>query len=135
MTSTTRSRSVPAFVSNLLWADCIGGAVVGVTVIALSGWLSRLDGLPQEVILFTGVANLLYGAYSFSLAIRAERPMWQIKLLVAANLAWAPVCAGLLIAFSATATPFAYLHIGGEAIYVGGLAVVEWHYRELLRTA
>jgi hypothetical protein len=115
--------------------DCIGAALVGVAVIALSGGLSRLEGLPREVLLFTGVVNLLYGAYSFSLAIRAERPRWRIKLLVAANLAWAPVCAGLLIAFSATATPFAYLHLGGEAIYVGGLAVVEWRYRELLRTA
>jgi hypothetical protein len=135
MNPTTRSHPVPAFVSRLLWVDCIGGFAVGVTVLAFSGWLSRLDGLPLEVILFTGMANLLYGAYSFSLAIRTERPMWRIKVLVAANLAWAPVCAGLLIAFSATATPFAYLHLGGEAIYVGGLAVVEWRYRELLRTA
>lgn len=123
------------FLKNLLWIDCIGAAVAGVVVITLSGWLSQLEGLPQELLIFTGAVNLLYASYSFSLAIRPERPMWWIKLLVAANLAWAPVCAGLLIAFSATATPFAYLHLGGEAVYVAGLAALEWRYRERLRTA
>jgi hypothetical protein len=135
MTSTTRSHAVPAFAPNLLWVDCIGGALAGAVVIALSGWLSRLEGLPQDVLLFTGVVNLLYASFSFSLAIRAERPLRWIKGLVVANLAWAPVCAGLLIAFATTATPFAYLHLGGEAVYVAGLAALEWRYRDLLRTA
>jgi hypothetical protein len=135
MPSTDLSTQPAPFLKNLLWVDCIGGALAGAAVIALSGWLSPLEGLPRAVLLSTGAVNLLYGSYSFSLAIRAERPMGRIKLLVAANLAWAPVCAGLLIAFSGTATPFAYLHLGGEAIYVGGLAVLEWRYRELLRTA
>jgi hypothetical protein len=59
----------------LLWVDCIGAAVAGVTVIAFSEWLSRLEGIPQAVLLFTGAVNLLYGAFSFSLAVRAERPL------------------------------------------------------------
>ena len=109
--------------------------MVGMTVIALSGWLGRLEGLPQGVLLFTGAVNLLYASYSFSLAVRRERPMWMIKLLVVANLAWVPVCLGLVAAFSATATPFAYLHLVGEAVYVGGLAVLEWRNRDLLLTA
>lgn len=125
----------PALLRRLLWIDCIGAALAGVTVIVLSGWLSRLEGLPQGVLLFTGAVNLLYGSYSFSLAVRAERPMPLIKLLVAANLAWAPVCLGLLAAFSATATPFAFAHLVGEAVYVGGLALLEWRNRDLLLTA
>ena len=119
----------------LLWIDCIGAALAGVTVIALSGWLSRLEGLPQGVLLFTGAMNLLYGSFSFSLAVRARRPMRLIELLVVANLAWVPVCLGLGAAFSATATPFAYAHLVGEAVYVGGLAVLEWRNRGLLVTA
>jgi hypothetical protein len=123
------------FAKKLLWVDCIGAALAGVTVIALSGWLARLEGLPQEVLLFTGAVNLLYGSYSFSLAVRRERPMRLIKLLVFANLAWVPVCLGLVVAFSATATPFAFLHLVGEAVYVGVLALLEWRNRDLLRTA
>lgn len=118
----------------LLWVDCIGAALAGATVLALSGWLSRLEGLPQGVLLFTGIMNLLYGSYSFSLAIRAERPMVLIKLLAVANLAWVPVCLGLLAAFAATATPFAYVHLVGEAAYVGGLGALEWRNRDVLLT-
>jgi hypothetical protein len=124
-----------SFFKKLLWVDCIGAALAGITVLALSGWLSRLEGLPQEALLFTGVVNLLYASYSFSLAVRPKRPMRLIRLLVFANLAWVPVCLGLVAAFSATATPFAFIHLVGEAVYVGGLAVLEWRHRELLLTS
>lgn len=122
------------FFRQLLWVDCIGAALAGATVITLSGWLSRIEGLPQELLLFTGAVNLLYGSYSFMLAIRRQRPMHLIKLLVGANLAWAFVCLGIVAVFSATATLFAFLHFIGEAVYVGGLAILEWRYRDLLLT-
>lgn len=121
-----------ALLGRLLWVDCIGAVIAGVIAISLHGWLSRLEGLPPGVLLFTGAANLLYGTYSFSLAVRSERPMRRIQLLVVANLAWVPVCLGLLAAHFATATPFAFVHLGGEAVYVGGLAVLEWRNRDLL---
>jgi hypothetical protein len=108
--------------------------VAGAAVIAVSGGLSRLGGLPQELLVGTGAVNPLYASYSFSLARRAERPMRRIKLLVGANLAWAPLCLVLVAAFSAAATPFAYVYFVGEAAYVGTLAL-EWRYREGLRTA
>jgi len=130
-----RTATPSSFLKNLLWVDCTGAALAGVAVIALSGWLSRLEGVPQDVLIFTGAVNLLYASYSFSLAVRAERPMRSIKLLVFANLAWVPVCLGLLVAFAATATPFTCVHFVGEAVYVGGLAVMEWRHRALLLTA
>ena len=120
----------------LLWVDCTAGALVGVVVIAFSDGLSRLEGLPREVLLFTGVVNVLYACYSFSLAVRAERTMPLIKLLVFANLAWVPVCLGLALFFREQATLFGFAHLVGEAIFVGGLAVLEWNQRDqLLRAA
>jgi hypothetical protein len=112
--------------SPLLWIDCTAGAVVGLLVIALSEWLSGLEGLPRAILLFTGVANLIYASYSFSLAVRSKRPMLSITLLVFANLAWVPVCLGLLVAFSGSVTTFGVAHLVGEAAFVGGLAVAEW---------
>jgi hypothetical protein len=120
---------------HLLWIDCIGAAVVGVAVLLLSGWLSELEGLPRNVILFTGIVNLLYGSFSFSLAIRARRPMRLINALVWANLAWMPVCVGLVVAYWPTITVFGMMHLLGEGAYVGGLALLEWRYRDLLVTA
>ncbi|MEM1043360.1 MAG: hypothetical protein AAGI91_12110 [Bacteroidota bacterium] len=119
----------------LLWVDCIAGGVAGVTVLALSGWLSRIEGLPHKVLLFTGVVNLLYASCSFSLARRAERPRSGIKLLVAANLAWVPVCLGLAWTFREQATWLGLAHLTGEAVFVGGLALLEWKHREALLNA
>lgn len=105
-------------------------------MLALSGWLSRLHALPRDLLLFIGVVNLLYACYSFSLARRATRAMWQIKLLVYANAGWALACLGIIVAFRGTISPFGILHLAGEAAFVGWLAAVEWHQRvQLASTA
>ncbi|MDX1420782.1 MAG: hypothetical protein R3181_12500 [Rubricoccaceae bacterium] len=119
----------------LLWIDCTAGAVVGVAVLALSAWLSALEGLPRGVLLATGAANLLYASFSFSLAIRPVRPVHLIQRLAVANMAWAPVCLGLAAAFAGSVTPFGVLHLVGEAVFVGGLGALEWRHRHRLATA
>lgn len=120
---------------NLLWVDCIAGALAGVTVLMLSGWLSSLHGLPRELLLLNGAVNVLYASYSFSLAVRARRPRSLINLLVFANLAWAVVCLWLVTVFAGSATVFGIGHLVGEAIFVGGLAGLEWRWRDQLLTA
>lgn len=110
----------------LLWIDCSAAAVAGITVLALSGWLSRLHTLPQELLLFIGTVNLLYASYSFTLALRAERPLFLIKVLVCANTAWAVVCLILAVTFWGHASPWGIAHLVGEAVFVGGLAEMEW---------
>jgi hypothetical protein len=120
---------------NLLWVDCIAGAVAGVAVLSFSGWLSSLYGLPREILLLNAAANLLYASYSFSLARRPRRPMALINLLVFANLAWAVVCLFLIRAFAGSATWFGIGHLAGEAVFVGGLAALEWRWRHQLLTA
>lgn len=121
---------------NLLWVDCAAGAVVGVAVLVLSGWLSGFLGLPRGVLLFTGAANLLYASYSLSLARRRVRPMWRVRALAVANLAWGlVVCLGLAAAFWDSASGFGRAHLFAEAAFVAGLGAVEWRQREQLATA
>ncbi|MEM9996989.1 MAG: hypothetical protein AAF809_04755 [Bacteroidota bacterium] len=117
---------------NLLWIDCTGALLAGVLVLLLSGWLADLHGLPRSVLVFTGVMNLAYGAFSFSLARRAVRPKPLLSLLAGANMAWPLVCIALVVAHRATIGPTGLLHLLGEAVYVGGLGVVEWRSRDLL---
>ncbi len=119
----------------LLWIDCTAGAVAAVAMFVLSPWLSRLYGLPRAVLLFMGAANLLYASCSFSLARRAERPMSLIKLLVYANATWVLVCFGLAVRFREQATGFGLAHLIGEALFVGGLAALEWNQRHQLANA
>jgi hypothetical protein len=119
---------------NLLWVDCIAGALAGVTVLLFSGWLSSLHRLPRELLLFNGGVNVLYACYSFSLARLPRRPRGLINLLVFANLAWAVVCVWLVTVFAGSATVFGIGHLIGEAVFVGGLAGLEWKWRNQLLT-
>lgn len=120
---------------NLLWIDCTAAALAGVTVLMLNGWLSRLHALPPGLLLFIGAVNVVYACYSFTLATRARRPKPLINLLVFLNLAWTAVCLGLAATFAESASPFGVGHLVGEAVFVGGLACLEWRWREQLLTA
>lgn len=116
---------------NLLWVDC----VVGAAVLALSGWLSRLYGLPRGFLLFIGAGNLLYASYSFVLASSNRRPIASINALVIANLAWALVCVYLAVGVARSPTVFGLAHLLGESVFVAGLASLEWRWREQLVVA
>jgi hypothetical protein len=119
---------------HLLWVDCTAGAVAGVLMLSLSGWLTRLYALPLRLLLLIGAANLLYGACSFMLARRAHRPMSLVVLLVGANAAWSLVCLGLATRYWTQASAFGLAQLVGEAVLVGGLAALEWRHRDLLAT-
>lgn len=112
--------------------DCGAAGIAGVLVVLFAAPLSDLEGLPRELLVFTGVVNLLYGSYSLSLAVRAERTVRSIKLLVLANFAWVPVCFALAATFAGSATPLGLFHLVGEGIFVGTLAIFEWANRGLL---
>jgi hypothetical protein len=117
---------------NLLWIDCTAGAVVGLVVLLFTPQLSELQALPHKLLLFMGAANMLYASFSFFLVTRSKRPMPLIKLLVVANGCWSLVCVGLAVAFAGTATCFGLGHLVAEAIFVGGLAGLEWKWRAQL---
>lgn len=117
---------------NLLWVDCIAGALAGAAMLVLGGWLGELYGVPRGLLRFMGAANLLYASYSFSLALRTTRPPELILLLVLANLAWAAVCLTLAVVFRDSADPLGMAHLIAEAAFVGGLACLEWNQRDRL---
>lgn len=120
---------------NLLWIDCGVAFAAGLVVLSLAGWLSRLYDLLEGLIVAMGVANLGYGAFSFSLARRARRPRSLLALLVTANAAWAALCGFAAVGFAGAASAFGLAHLIGERLLVGALAALEWHQREHLSTA
>lgn len=116
----------------ILWVDCTAALLAGVVVVALSGWLSRLHSLPQTLLLFIGMVNLLYAAFTLTLALQARRPMVLIRLLVFANATWGIACLGIAAYFWTQASIFGIAHLVGEAAFVSGLATIEWRQRYLL---
>lgn len=116
----------------ILWVDWIGAAVIGVVTLVLCEWLSAIGGLPLQVLLVVGSANLVYALYSFSLCMLPNRSLRLFEALVLANLTWSLICIGLLVGNWSMVSVPGILHLGGEALYVGLLALVEWRNRERL---
>lgn len=117
---------------NLLWVDGIAGTLVGVAMLLAGRWLRELYRLPPNLYLLISLANLMYGCYSLWLASRNKRPKAFIWALIVANLTWATLCARWFFVYAAIASFFGLAHLLAEALFVGGLAFVEWRWREQL---
>ncbi len=117
-------------VRRILWFDGGGGLVAGAVTLALVDWLATLYQFAPGLVLFIAAANLLYGAYSTTLARRAGRGQWPslraVDALILANAAWAVVCVGLLIATWRSASAFGSIHVALEGGYLAALAAYEW---------
>jgi len=122
-------------IPSLLWIDCGAGLTVGIFVLSLADWLSRLYALPVALVVAMGVANVAYGTFSFSLARRATRPRALLHLLVVANATWAVLCGVTAIAVSSYASPLGVAQLVLEGLFVGGLAALEWRHRASLLVA
>ena len=120
---------------SLLWIDCTGGLIVGALVLSLAQWLSALYTLPMHLVVTMGIANLVYGAFSLSLARRAIRPRALLNALIFANLAWAVLCAITAVIVAEQASAFGLAQLLLESVFVGGLGALEWRYRTSLITA
>ncbi len=116
----------------ILTFDGSGGLVAGALVMALREPIAGFYGLSLGVVTVVALANLTYGAYSSTLALRALRGTLPsrraVSVLIVANACWTIVCLGILVATRASAAIFGQLHIGLEGLYVLGLAGVEARY-------
>lgn len=116
--------SVP--LRKLLWVDCTAGLLVGLVVVSLSARLADLYAMPRALVVGMGAANVCYGTFSLSLAVRSHRPLSLVVLLVAANATWAMLCAVGACILWGTASYFGLAQLVIEGLFVGGLARLEW---------
>lgn len=119
-------------VRNLLWLDGGAGLAVGALGLLLNRFLADLYKLPDSLLFAMSAANLLYASYSLTLASRKRRPMPMILILIAANAAWGCFCVYLLFRHWPAPSAFGVAQLALEAIFVAGLAALEWHYRHSL---
>jgi hypothetical protein len=109
----------------LLWFDCTAAAVAGTAMLALAGLLARLLGLPRAMIVFIGLVNLAYGAFSFSLARQPTPPRGRVKALVVANLSWVGACVAMALYFAGPGSWPGAIYMLAEGAFVGLLATLE----------
>lgn len=115
----------PINLQRLLWFDCTAAAVGGTAMLLLAGVLAPLLGLPRGLIVFNGCVNLVYGAFSFSLARPPSAPLPRVKALVVGNFTWVGVCLLAALYFASRGTWWGAAYLFGEGVVVGALAAVE----------
>ncbi len=113
----------------IIWFDCLAGLTAGVLLFLLAPTIVRWHGWTDGFVRFIGLMNIAYGCYSGSVAIlfiaRAHIPAWRVLVLIGANAFWAFQCLVQVWLWWGIATPVGIGHLALEAIFVGGLAVVE----------
>ena len=109
----------------LLWFDCAAAAIAGTATLALAGLLATLFGLQRLVVVFIGLVNLAYGAFSFSLARQPSPARGRVRALVTANLLWVGVCVVMAIYFAGPGSWLGASYMLAEGFFVGLLATVE----------
>lgn len=113
----------------VLSLDSGAALTAGVLMLALARVLAPWYQVEVELLHLLGVVNLVYGVGSGALAMQARRALaprrrW-VELLIAGNLGWAAVCAGLIASLWGRVGPLAYLHLAFEGTFVAVLAVLE----------
>jgi hypothetical protein len=115
----------PINLRRLLWFDCTAAGIAGTATLALAGLLAPLFGLPRAVIIFMGLVNLAYGAFSLSLALAPSPALGRVRALIVANLMWTGVCLLMALRFARPGSWLGAVSILNEGIFVGVLAVIE----------
>lgn len=111
----------------LIWIDWIAGATVGTLVLVLRDWLTDFYRLPGDLLWVIGIANLAYAGISFTLALRSRGDHVPfLRVVATANILWAVGCAVLAVVWFGRASLFGMGQLVGEAVFVGGLGVLEW---------
>ena len=120
----------PVSLNALLWTDALAALSVGLAVLAVKASLAGLFRLPESWLAFSSVVSLGYFPFSFYLA-RQENPARElVKLLAAANMAYALVCAIIILVFYRSATLLGLGYLILEMLFVATLAVLEWRKAE-----
>jgi hypothetical protein len=115
----------PFNLRSLLWFDCAAAAITGMAMLALAGLLAPLFGLPRVFVVFIGLVNLAYGAFSFSLARQPSPARGRVRALVAANLLWVGFCVVTALYFAGPGSWLGASYMLAEGFFVGLLATVE----------
>ncbi|MEZ4365244.1 MAG: hypothetical protein R2939_03015 [Kofleriaceae bacterium] len=109
----------------MLWFDSLAGLIAGVAMLALAGVLAAPMGVARELLLTTAAVNVGYGLCSLTLARRAAPPRRYVRALIVANLAWAVVCAVLVVRIAGPGRWLGATFYLLEGLFVGVLGLVE----------
>jgi len=98
LSNVSAQRRPAGFLRRALAADAIVSGAVGLLMIAGAGLLAPLLGLERALLLGGGLVLVPFVAFVGRLATRERPARGAVALVIAANIGWALMCAGLWFA-------------------------------------
>ncbi|KQT08775.1 hypothetical protein [Ramlibacter sp. Leaf400] len=120
----TTFASSPRFLRAVLWADAASCLATGTLQLAALDALSRLFGLPQGLLLDTGVFLVAYALLAAWTATREVPPRKWVALFAIGNVAWAIGCAIAVFTLQPATPGIAWIAVQAAAVLV--LADLQW---------
>lgn len=103
-------------------------------MLALRSWLAELYAVPPALVGGLAAVNLAFGTTSLALYLRSrDEYVPRLAMMATANIVWSIVCVALLLTWRRSASSFGLLHFALEAIFVGGLGLLEWRASRIQR--
>lgn len=118
--------------AKILWIDAFAAIAVGVVTLLLIEPLAHWYRLPQDLLSFIAIINLVYGTYSLGLAYFSKRPLALLVILIVANFVWSLNCLRMIVTHFDQATILGLAYLFAEAVVVLIFSINEWRFRNCL---
>ena len=115
-----------SFVRRILVADAAISGATGVLMVAASGWLEGLLGVPSTLLQYAGASLLPFAVVVTWLARREQVSAAGVWAVIAANALWAFDSVALLFTGWIAPTAAGYAFIVFQAIVVAALAELQY---------
>jgi hypothetical protein len=93
-------------------------------------WLAPIYNIPQEALHLIAIVSIVYSAYGILVIYKYIPRSIGVPLLAFMNAFWAFACCGIIFYYWPAIHWLAVVHFGFEALFVLGLAYIEFFNRE-----
>lgn len=128
-----RAKNMQISLSKLVWIDGTAALLSAIVVLVLKSLLSEFLNIPLNLLVLMCIVSFLYAAYSISLALLKEKPVYRIKILITGNIIWSLLCLIFILLQFKTINVFGIIYLSSESIFVAGLAWFEYKQLKLIK--
>ena len=125
MTQATIAGSSPSFLRRALQLDAVATAATALLAIAAAGPLADWLGLPAGLLRGAGIVLVPFVALVAWASLRPHTPIGAVRLIVAANIAWAVASVVLVVSGWVAPTTLGVVFVLAQALIVAGFAELQ----------
>lgn len=114
----------------VLLADALTCAAMGLVLVVSAAPLAGLLDLPAPLLFYAGLALLPIAAFMALVGLQATPPLWGVRLVILGNLAWVLASIGLPLSGTVAPNGLGLAFLLAQALAVAFLALFEYRLAE-----